>query len=66
MVQIHTPQPVKMKIPHLGCFLFYMCWVGFEPQKQCGSTAEIRQTAVHQFTPGKNFQVTKQILKIAK
>ena len=42
-----------------------MCWVGFESQKQCGSTAEIRQTAVHQFTPGKNFQVEKQILKIA-
>ena len=43
-----------------------MCWVGFESQKQCGSTAEIRQTAVRRFATGKNFQVAKQILKIAK
>ena len=42
-----------------------MCWVGFESQKQCGSTAETRRTTVRRFATGKNFQVEKQILKIA-
>ena len=38
-----------------------MRWVGFEPQKQYGSTAEIRRTAVRRFATGKNFQVAQQI-----
>ena len=57
MVQIHTPQPVKIKNTPVWCiFLFYVCWVGFD-----GSTAEIRRTAVRRFATGKNFQVAQQI-----
>ena len=30
-------------------FLFYMYYVGFDPQKQYGSTTETRRTAVRRF-----------------
>lgn len=59
MVQIHSPQPVKIKNAPLWCVFCFIPVAGFEPLKQDGSTAENRRTCTPVCALRKIFKVAK-------